>query len=30
LLGEVRHKQEKILGVMQGLGFRLDTILKSV
>lgn len=24
LLGEVRHRQGKILGVMQGLGFRLQ------
>jgi len=30
LLGEVRHRQGKILGVMQGLGFRLqeETVLK--
>jgi Fic family protein len=32
LLGEVRHKQGKILGVMQGLGFRLqeETVLKTL
>ena len=32
LLGVVRHKQGKILGVMQGLGFRLqeETVLKTL
>ena len=32
LLGEVRHRQGKILGVMQGLGFRLqeETVLKTL
>jgi Fic family protein len=32
LLGEVRHRQGKILGVMQGLGFRLqeETMLKTL
>lgn len=32
LLGAVRHKQGKILGVMQGLGFRLqeETVLKTL
>lgn len=32
LLGQVRHKQGKILGVMQGLGFRLqeETMLKTL
>jgi Fic family protein len=32
LLGEVRHKQGKILGIMQGLGFRLqeETVLKTL
>ena len=32
LLGEVRHRQGKILGVMQGLGFRLqeETVLKAL
>ncbi len=32
LLGEVRHKQGKILGMMQGLGFRLqeETVLKTL
>ncbi len=32
LLGIVRHKQGKILGVMQGLGFRLqeETVLKTL
>jgi len=32
LLGQVRHKQGKILGVMQGLGFRLqeETVLKTL
>ncbi|WP_310378305.1 Fic family protein [Flavobacterium sp.] len=32
LLGEVRHSQGKILGVMQGLGFRLqeETLLKTL
>ena len=32
LLGEVRHKQGKILGVMQGLGFRMqeETVLKTL
>lgn len=32
LLGEVRHRQGKILGVMQGLGFRLqeETLLKTL
>ncbi len=32
LLGEVRHRQGKILGAMQGLGFRLqeETVLKTL
>jgi Fic family protein len=32
LLGQVRHKQGKILGIMQGLGFRLqeETTLKTL
>jgi Fic family protein len=32
LLGEVRHRQGKILGLMQGLGFRLqeETVLKTL
>jgi Fic family protein len=32
LLGNVRHRQGKILGVMQGLGFRLqeETVLKTL
>jgi Fic family protein len=32
LLGQVRHRQGKILGVMQGLGFRLqeETVLKTL
>ena len=32
LLGEVRHKQGKILGIMQGLGFRLqeEAVLKTL
>lgn len=32
LLGEVRHRQGKILGVMQGLGFRFqeETVLKTL
>ncbi|WP_162127938.1 Fic family protein [Flavobacterium phycosphaerae] len=32
LLGKVRHRQGKILGVMQGLGFRLqeETVLKTL
>jgi Fic family protein len=32
LLGEVRHRQGKILGVMQGLGFRLqeETVLNTL
>ena len=32
LLGEVRHRQGKILGAMQGLGFRLqeETLLKTL
>ncbi|MBC7846475.1 MAG: Fic family protein [Flavobacterium sp.] len=32
LLGEVRHRQGKILGMMQGLGFRLqeETVLKTL
>lgn len=32
LLGEVRHRQGKIIGIMQGLGFRLqeETLLKTL